>query len=55
MRCERKAKDSSHDSSILDFHAENDSVPVVEGLVRIGFTITCPWFHLSPNEGEDAK
>ena len=55
VKCERKAKDSSHEPSILDFHAESDSVPVVEGLVRIGFTIACPWFHLSPNEDEDAK
>lgn len=55
VKCERKAKDSNHDPSILDFHAESDSVPVVEGLVRIGFTITCPWTHLSPNEDEDAK
>ena len=54
-KCEQKAKDSSHESSILDFHAESDSIPVVEGLVRIGFTITCPWFHVSPNVDEDAK
>ena len=54
-RCARRAEGAGRVPSVVDFHAESDSVPVVGGLVRVHFTITCPWFHDSHAEDEDAK
>jgi hypothetical protein len=51
--CEASAEKLGRAPSALDFHSDTDIVPVSHGLARVSFTITCPWFHVSPDTSEE--
>jgi len=51
--CEGMAERLGREPSALDFHSDSDIIPVSQGFTRIAFTITCPWFHLSPYINEE--